>query len=341
VSRASAQREPLRIGLTYDLKSDYLAQGLAPELAAEFDSPETIAAIERSLRALGHATERVGNVKQLVDALAAGKRWDLVFNIAEGLYGEARESQIPALLDAYRIPYTFSGPLVLALALDKGLTKRVVAAAGAPTPAFAVVPGAGTAWELCRQTGLDFPLFVKPLAEGTGKGVSGKSLVHDPRELENACAGVIERFAQPALVERFLPGREFTVGILGAGSSARALGVLEVLFNEQAQPEGYTYDNKQLYESRVEYRLTQDEAAREAAAVALLAWRALGCLDAGRVDLRADASGQPQFIEVNPLAGLHPVHSDLPILCRLAGIEYQELIREIVDQALARAGLTP
>jgi len=334
-------RRTLLIGLTYDLKADYLARGLDAEAAAEFDSPETIEALEQNLAELGYAPRRIGNIKQLVERLAAGERWDLVFNIAEGLYGAARESQVPGLLDAYQIPYTFSGPLPLAVALDKALAKRVVAAAGVPTPGFALVVDAATSRDAVRAAGLDYPLFVKPVAEGTGKGVTAKSLVRQPEDLEQACAELISRFAQPALVEAYLPGREFTVGILGSGPHARSLGVLEVVFNEQAEAEGYTYANKQLYESRVEYRLVDDDAAREAAAVAVAAWRSLDCLDGGRVDLRADAKDHPQFIEVNPLAGLHPVHSDLPILCRHAGLSYRDLIAGIMHAALTRAGLEP
>jgi len=325
------------IGLTFDLRSDYLAQGYSAEAVAEFDSPETIEAIETVLRDLGHQPRRLGNIKDLVGRLATGERWDLVFNIAEGLLGEARESQVPAVLDAYAIPYVFSGPLVLAVTLDKGLCKRVVRAAGVPTADFAVLREP----EDIARLDLDFPLFVKPVAEGTGKGITEHSLVRTRKAVHAACATIWREFRQPALAETWLPGAEVTAGIIGTGQSARCAGVMEVLFSEQAPQAGYTYETKQRYEERVSYRLASPAAAAEASACALAAWRALGCRDGGRVDLRADATGRFQFLEVNPLAGLHPVHSDLPILCRLNGMDYKTLITAILDATLERLAGIP
>ncbi len=325
------------IGLTYDLRQAYLAQGFGAEETAEFDKPETIAALREALQALGHRTDDIGNVYELVGRLAAGERWDLVFNIAEGLYGYGREALVPALLDAYRIPYTFSDPAVLAVALHKGLTKRVVRDAGLPTPPFVVLESAAAA----AQVDLPFPLFAKPVAEGTSKGIGAASRVSDLQSLASVCQALLDAHHQPVLVEGYLPGREFTVGILGAGDTARVLGVMEVLIHTPAEGEVYGYQTKEQYLDRVQYRLAADPEARQAADVALAAWRCLGCRDAGRVDLRSDGAGRPHFIEVNPLAGLNPVHSDLPILCRLLGREYLSLIRDIVDAAAARVAELP
>jgi D-alanine-D-alanine ligase len=147
---------------------------------------------------------------------------------------------------------------------------------------------------------------------------------------------LLTRYRQPVLVESFLPGREFTVGVVGTGRHARALAVMEVVLREGAEAGAYSYENKEHYESNVLYRLADDEEAGRAAATALEVWQALDCRDGGRVDLRSDADGRPQFLEVNPLAGLNPVRSDLPIMCRLAGIGYDELIREILDSAIER-----
>ena len=155
----------MRIGLTYDLRSEYLAMGYSEEATAEFDREETVDGIESALQRLGHATERIGHIRRLVERLAEGRRWDLVFNIAEGLNGIGREAQVPALLDAYGIPYTFSDPLVLGVCLHKGLTKLVVRDAGVPTPDFALVERP----EDLARVGLPFPVFAKPVAEGTGK----------------------------------------------------------------------------------------------------------------------------------------------------------------------------
>lgn len=326
----------MRIGLTYDLREEYLAAGFGEEETAEFDRPDTIEAIDEAVQFLGHATDRIGNVRQLVARLAAGDRWDLVVNIAEGLYGLGREAQVPALLDAFQIPYTFSDPLVTALCLHKGLTKVVVRHAGVPTADFAVVERPAD----LEAIDLPYPLFAKPVAEGTGKGVDATSKAANRAALQAVCLRLLERFRQPVLVETFLPGREFTVGIWGTGDEARAIGTMEVLLRPSAEPEVYSYTNKEQCDDRVDYRVfregeTDDEVAA-AERVALDAWRALRCRDAGRIDVRSDARGRPHFIEVNPLAGLHPQHSDLPMICTGRGIPYATLVERIVESALGR-----
>jgi D-alanine-D-alanine ligase len=325
----------MRVGLTYDLRAEYLAAGFGEEETAEFDRPDTVEAIEHALASLGHQPVRIGHVRQLVDRLAQGDRWDLVFNFSEGMYGIGREAQVPAVLDAYQIPYTFSDPLVMALSLHKGMTKQVVRAAGIPTPDFAVVHDAAQADRL----DLPFPVFAKPVAEGTGKGINSTSKIVDRDGLVAICRSLLERYRQPVLVERFLPGREMTVGIWGTGPEAEVLGTLEIVLNAAAEPEVYSYVNKERCEELVEYRLVSaasDKEVRRAEEIALAAWRALGCRDAGRVDLRSDEHARPQFLEVNPLAGLHPAHSDLPMLCTALGIPYVTLIERIVNSALKR-----
>lgn len=324
----------MRIGLTYDLRAEYLAAGYGEEETAEFDRADTIEAFERALSALGHDPVRIGHARSLIERLAAGDRWDLVFNIAEGMYGLAREAQVPAILDVYQIPYTFSDPLVAALCLHKGLTKLVVRAAGLPTPDFALVERPGEA----QGIELPLPLFAKPVGEGTGKGIGPTSKISDRQALGRICDDLLARYRQPVLVETFLSGREMTVGILGTGDEARVLGTLEIVLLASAEPDVYSYVNKEKCEELVEYRpcSSDDAEVRRAEEVALAAWRALGCRDAGRVDLRADAAGQPNFIEVNPLAGLHPQHSDLPMIATAVGMSYEELIGAIVQSAMKR-----
>lgn len=320
----------MRIGITYDLRDAYLAEGYGEEETAEFDRPDTIEAIEQTVAELGHERDRIGNVRDLVSRLAGGDRWDLVFNIAEGARGFGREAQVPAVLDAYDIPYTFSDPLVLSLTLHKGLTKHVLRDLGIPTADFAVVESESD----IGTVELPFPLFAKPVAEGTGKGVRPESKIQSRSELNSVCRELLAKYGQPAIVERFLPGREFTVGIVGTGRLAAAIGVLEVVLRREAERHAYSYVNKERCEELVEYRLAEDRTAKRARKLALAAWRGLGCRDAGRVDLRADASGMPNVMEVNPLPGLHPEHSDLPILCTLRGISYRELIAGIVHSAM-------
>jgi len=323
----------LLIGLTYDLRADYLAEGLSLEETAEFDRPDTIEAIEGAIRRLGHRTVRIGRLKALVKHLAKGERWDLVFNICEGRGGYGREAQVPAVLEGHGIPCTLSDSLTMALTLHKGHTKRVIRDLGVPTPDFAVVEGvAGIA-----GIDLPFPLFCKPVAEGTGLGVSAKSKVRDRTQLAKVCKALLKRHRQPVLVETYLPGREFTVGIIGEGARARAVGTCEVVLKDAADP-AYGYANKENCEELVLYRLVDDAEAREAARVALAAYRGLGCRDTARVDLRSDAKGRPSFMEINPLPGLHPEHSDLPILCAQAGMSYDRLIGAILAGAARRVG---
>jgi D-alanine-D-alanine ligase len=318
----------VRIGLCYDLAAEWVAEGCDSEQAAEFDQPETIAAIEAVLVAHGHIVERVGRAVRLVQLLAAGVRWDLVFNICEGLHGAGRESLVPALLDAYAIPYVFSDPEVLALSLHKEHCKRVVRDAGVPTADFCVIV------DPTAPCHLGWPVFVKPVAEGSGKGIGEDSLCRTKDELAQAVARITSRFGQPALVEAFLPGREFTVGLVGTGGGARALGVLEL-----QSPQTYGFATKKNYDA-VTYRLAADPEARDAGEVALAAWRAIGGRDAGRIDVRSDAGGRPMFLEANPLAGLHPIDSDLVILARLAGHDHAWLLAWIMDTACARLGLS-
>jgi len=328
----------MRIGLTYDLRSEYLAEGYSDEETAEFDRDDTVASIEDALSRLGHETVRIGHVRALVAHLAAGERWDLVFNICEGLTGPGRESQVPAVLEAYGIPVVFADAAVMALCLNKAWAKVVVANAGLPTPRHVVV---STPADIGSAV-LPPPLFVKPIAEGTGKGTSAASVVRDPEHFRAQCIELLTRFRQPVLVEAYLPGREFTVGILGSGDDARVLGTLEIVLLANAEANVYSYVNKEECESRVEYRLvsgSSDRMVARAEAVALAAWRALGCRDGGRIDLRADASGQPCFIEANPLAGLHPQHSDLPMIATAVGMDYTALIDAIVESARARVNL--
>lgn len=322
----------MHIGLTYDLREQYLALGFGEEETAEFDKESTIIAIESTLMELGHSTERIGNIWDLTKNLANRKVWDLVFNIAEGLRGIGREAQVPAILDAYNIPYTFSDPLVLSISLHKGMTKRVLRDLGIPTPNFYEVKSI----EDIKHIDLQYPLFAKPIAEGTGKGIHADSKIKDIVQLEKVCTDLLEKFNQPVLVEEFLPGREFTIGVVGTGEKARIVGAMEVVLLKSAEPEVYSYENKENWEDKVEYKLVDDLIVKKAEAFVLAAWKGLGCRDGGRVDVRVDRNGIPNIIELNPLAGIHPTHSDLPIICNLKSIPYKTLFNWILESASER-----
>jgi D-alanine-D-alanine ligase len=322
----------LKVGLTYDLRQDYLDLGYSEEDTAEFDRSDTIDSIETTLNILGYQTDRIGNIWQLTQRLATGDRWDIVFNIAEGLFGIGREAQIPALLDAYHIPYTFSDPLVLSLTLHKPMAKRIFRDLGIPTPDFVQINNID---EIKRCT-LPFPVFAKPIAEGTGKGIDTTSRIINKSALNEVCTRLLRDYHQPVLVETFLPGREFTVGIVGTGVQARSVGVIEVVLQATAEQHAYSYINKEKCEELVEYRTVDDSEALKAEEIALAAWRGMECRDAGRVDLRSDVNGVPNVMEINPLAGIHPDHSDLPIICKLYHISYSNLIRMIMESAIGR-----
>ncbi len=322
----------MRIGVTFDLRSDYLALGHSEEETAEFDAEETIAALCDALKSLGHEPIRIGGIKPLTRALADGQRWDAVFNICEGLKGVSREAQVPALLEAFDIPYVFSDPLTLALTLDKAMTKHVVRDAGVPTADFAVIT---TEADIAKIT-LGFPLFLKPVAEGSGKGVNARSKVDDKEQLESVARHLLKQYRQPALVEEFLPGREFTVGITGTGLEAKVLGVLEIVPLPKFIGHGYGYENKETWEDKLKIVRAEGPEAQAAGQVALAAWRVLRCRDGGRADIRLDKNGLPCFIEVNPLAGIRPGYSDLCFIANFEGLSYQQLIGKFLDSFLKR-----
>jgi D-alanine-D-alanine ligase len=322
-----------RLGFTYDRKEDYIAAGFSPAEVMEFDAEDTVAALEAGLQELGHAVTRIGRGVELARRLVAGERWDLVFNIAEGVRGRSREAQVPALCELFDQPYTFADPLTCAITLDKAMAKRIARDSGLATAPFAVVAHL----DEVANVALRPPLFAKPIAEGSSKGVTGRSLVREPGQLREVCAELLAEFRQPVLVEEFLPGREVTVGVIGNGTAVRVVAVMEVTFTERAEVSAYTALNKDEYQQRISYRLVDEEPlAGHSRALALGVYRSLGCRDAARVDLRCDAAGVPCFLEANPLPGLNPVRSDLPIMARMVGMPFAELMSSIVEGATLR-----
>lgn len=325
----------MRIGLVYDLRDDYRAMGYSEVDCAEFDSPETIDALAGSIEAHGCEVVRIGHGRALAQRLVNGERYDLVFSIAEGMGGRNREAQVPALCEMFAQPFAFSDALTMSVTLDKAVAKRLVREAGIATAPFTVLHSPGQV----RRVRLHFPVFVKPLHEGTGKGCESASVARNMQELSVAAKTLIGRFNQPVIVEALLTGREFTVGIVGNGKDARVVAVMEILVSKAVDQGLYSFTNKEQFESYVRYTLPKDEEAMLAGERALAAYHALECKDGARVDLRSDAHGSPHFLEVNPIAGMHPTHSDLPILSIMAGYDYHWLVGEILFSALKRNGL--
>jgi len=327
----------MRVGLTYDLRDDYPPYVNAPpDYYAEFDTEENINLLAAAIESLGHQVCRIGNVYKLVRFIAGGGSVDIVFNMAEGLWGRARESQVPSILEAYRIPYTGSDPLTLALCLDKAMTKQLWHSAGLSTPEFCVVADIAELDE-ARGDLPSLPLFVKPLHEGSSKGIGVESIVESDRELRARVEWVLTRYQQPALIEEFLPGREFTVGILGNGHQARVLGIGEFVLTSLDRVNGF--EQKEGWEARVPDKLIPVESIslkNKLSELALQAYLTIGCRDLGRLEIRLDKNGNPQLLEINPIVGLHPTHSGLPIIATQAGLSYEELIAEILDHAISR-----
>lgn len=323
------------IGLTYDLRSDYLKEGYSEEQTAEFDNEQTILAIESALHKLGIQTERIGNAKHLMHKLLQGKKWDLVFNICEGMYGDSRESLVPALLDAFQIKFVFSDAITLGISLNKALTKKIIRDAGINTAPFFEVNNINE----IKNCNLNYPLFAKPVAEGTGKGIEDKSVIYDYTQLFERCNYILNTFKQAVIVEEFLPGREFTVGITGNGDEAIIEGVMEVIYGEGVN-NIYSYFNKENYKNRITYKKVDKEIFADCANISLKVWKTLNAHDGGRIDLRIDKQGKMSFIEINPLAGLNPISSDLPILCKMYGTDYDTLIKNIMNAALKRNNIS-
>ncbi len=332
-SRASASR-PLRVGLIYNLKRIKPRVGSAEDREAEYDSQETIDALASAIASYGHEVVRVEATASELSALG-GRKLDVAFNLAEGVRGRSRESLVPALLELHNVAYTGSDAATMALALDKGLAKRIVREAGVPTAPFVVMYTAKD--KLPKELG--WPVIIKPLAEGSSKGVSGPSVVHDEETLREVVGRQVDRYRQPVLVEGFLSGREFTVGVL-QDRRLEVLPPMEIVFSAKAGPDPiYTFEHKLEFNDEVRYACPAEVDAalgKELVRVAKGAFQALGCRDVARIDLRMDKAGRVNFIECNPLPGLTPEWSDLCIIAKAAGLSYEALIGRILAPAIRR-----
>jgi D-alanine-D-alanine ligase len=328
----------LRVGITYDLKKDFSHREDQPvDSFEEFDSEETIDAIRDVLQSDGHEVIKLGGGAGLIDRLRTSPV-DIVFNIAEGIGGRNREAHIPALLEFLNIPYTGSDPLTLSLTLDKAMAKKVVRSEGIPTPGFQKVEG----MEDLHGLDLRYPLFVKLCYEGSSKGVRLDSKISDPSSLSQKVKWLLENYGPPILVEEFVSGPEFTVGILG-NEHPSVLGVMQIEIKGSPPDEAiYSLEVKREWEEKVRYHCPPPiglSLHKKIEEVALRAYQALDCRDVSRVDIRIGGDGIPYFLEVNPLPGLSPVYGDLPIMAGRMGWEYSRLVKTIFHHALKRYGM--
>ncbi len=321
----------IRVGLAYNLKR---IDPRRDDAEAEYDSPTTVAAIRAALESMGHDVVDLEATPELLTVLPAADV-DVVFNIAEGLHGRNREAQVPAILELLDIPYTGSDPATLAITLDKGLAKRLVREAGHATPRARLLADAAGIDDL----GFDYPVIAKPNAEGSSKGVTSTSVCRTPAELAKAVEQMTASYRQAILVEEYLPGREFTVAVLGE-LEPRALPPMEIVFAEEAgELPVYTFGHKIETEGGVSYEVPANidsDLGQRIAELAVGVFQTLGCRDVARIDVRLDARGEPSFIECNPLPGLTPGWSDLCQIATASGLTYESLIGEILAPALRR-----
>lgn len=330
----------LRIGLTYDLESDYQPlPGDAPDEQGELNSEENIRELQDALEACGHRTLRIGGLPHLMRFLLEGRQAqiDMVFNYAVGQRGPTREAQVPALLEAWRVPYTGADSASLALCANKAQVKRLWLQAGLPTPPFALVSRVEELDDLDGRLP-PFPLFVKPNREGTSKGITRRSQAGDAAALRAQAAAVLTHYRQEALVEAFVPGREFSVGVLGCGRTAYALGVVEAAL----PPYGFVdhIEKKTRYQRLQPFSAVEEESLRaRLLELGLQAYRAVDCRAVGRIDLRLDAAGEPQLLEINPNPVLSRVGCMMSDAARFAGVSFEQLIAKIVNQAAERWAL--
>ncbi|HEX5656036.1 MAG TPA: ATP-grasp domain-containing protein [Polyangiales bacterium] len=319
----------LKIGLAYNLRRVAVAEG---DSEAEFDSAATIEALAHAIGVSGHDVvpcEADRTLPRVLSELAP----DLVFNVSEGLAGLNREAQVPALCEMLGIEHTGSDAACMAISLNKATAKRLVASEGIRTPAFAVLRD-GT-----EPVSLSYPAIVKPIAEGSSKGILEKQVVENERELRAVARVLLQRYRQPVLAEAFLPGREFTVALLGE-RDPRVLPIMEIVFTDQDE-RFPIYSFKSKFESvgvenKVPCQVTP-ALYEELSRVAKASFAALGCRDIARVDLRLDAHGDVHFIEANPLPGMSPNFSDLCVMANAEHTPYEKLVGEILAPGLRRA----
>ena len=313
-----------------------------PDLYAEWDEPATIDAVERALSAVGQVYRLEANAS--FPARLALIQPDFVFNIAEGLYGPNREGHVPAICEFLDIPCHASDPLTLGLALDKRRAKEVMSYHGVPTAPFVLARSPAEA----RNVQLPFPLFVKPAFEGSGKGVSARSVCKTRAQLVRQVSNLLATYSEPVLIETYLSGPEFTVAVLGNGPEARCLPIVGMRFDTlpKGAPPIYGYEAKWLWDSPshpldiFECPARIPEAmAEDIRAAALAAYHALECRDWCRIDIRCDSTNRPMVVELNPLPGILPDPRDnscFPKAARAAGISYDDLIRTVADIAWRR-----
>ena len=322
------------VGITYDLKSDWQRAGNDPvDINAEFDKPETVDRVVAALTRGGHTVKRIGNVHSLL-AQVDNLDVDIVFNMCEGLSGRNRESQVPMVLEMHGIPFAGADALTLGMTLDKVMAKKLFLAEGIPTPRFFELRQGD---DVAALNTLGFPLMVKTRHEGSSKGISHQSRVEDDGALARQAAMINDAYAQPALVEEFIKGTEFTVAVLGNGAP-QAMPVVQVSIDGNIDLGDDFYTHDRIESASLRYicpaPISADLTLR-IQAIAVRVYICVGCRDFGRVDFRVDEAGNPHVLEINPLPSLD-VQDVFNIFPNTFGSNYDEIVNKVVDLALAR-----
>ncbi len=326
------------VGLTYDLKTDYeFKEGDPPDANAEFDHPTTIDVIANTIKSQGFKVKKIGNAASLLEKIN-NIDVDIVFNISEGVSGRNRESQVPILLEMAGIPFVGADALTLGLTLDKIMAKKIFIAEGVPTPKFLEIKNSDSFTDADH---LKFPLIVKPRFEGSSKGLNENSRVENMEELKNQARYIINSYKQPALVEEFISGQEFTVAIIG-NDPAIAMPIIQIKIDGHLKLNNRFYTFARITSNRLEYvcpaHITE-ELNKKIADIALKAYNAVECYDFGRVDFRVDNDGNPYVLEINPLPSLS-TEDVFPIVAKQAGLSYEQMIGKIINSALKRYNLS-
>jgi len=326
------------VGLTYDLKTDYeFKKNDPPDANAEFDHPSTIEVIASAIEACGFKVKRIGNVLSLLEKIDS-LDVDIVFNISEGLSGRNRESQVPILLEMADIPFVGSDALTLSITLDKIMAKKIFIAEGIPTPKFFEVKTLDT---LLNIDHLKFPLIVKPRFEGSSKGLSDASRVKNMEELKKQTEYIINSYKQPALIEEFIRGGEFTVAILG-NDPPQVLPIVQIKIDGRLKLNDKFYTFARIKSDRLEYicpALINQDLKNKLSELALKTYNAVECCDFGRVDFRVDNEGNPYVLEINPLPSLS-TEDIFSLIAKEIGISYEEIIGKILNSAIKRHNLS-
>jgi len=325
------------VGLTYDLKTDYeFKEGDPPDANAEFDHPSTIDVIAKAIESQGVKVKKIGNASSLLEKIDS-LDVDIVFNISEGLSGRNRESQVPILLEMTGIPFVGADALTLSLTLDKVMAKKIFIAEGIPTPKFFEVKSCD---ELRNVDHCKFPLIVKPRCEGSSKGLSEDSRVENMQELKRQVEYIVSSYKQPALVEEFISGQEFTVAIVG-NDPPEVMPVVQIKIDGRLKLNNKFYTFARITSDKLEYicpARINHELNKKIRELALKTYKVVECRDFGRVDFRVDNEGRPYVLEINPLPSLSTEDVFMTV-AKAVGISYEEMIGKILNSALSRCNI--